>query len=145
MANEILKVPLRSWRVRWLRRLAMAGATYLLCWAVTWVFAPAALNRWWAAHHNPTGHDMRGNADPVEFRTGVPFKVAEFGYWPDSDYIPQSRWWCCVGRPWCPTPFVVTSEVAWVDSPTSGFAGTIWFIWTPFGMVQLYEQTVWAA
>ena len=138
-----MKVPPRSWRTRWLRPLAMAAATYLLCWAVTYAFAPAALNRWWAAHHNPTGRDFRGNAEPVEFRTGVPFKGEQHEYGPE--FTPQANWWCCVGPPWCPAPFVVASEVAWVDGPTSGFAGKVWFIWTPFGMVQVYERMVWAS
>lgn len=134
--------PRQFWRARWLRRLAAVIATYLLCWAVTWVFAPAALNRWWAAHHSPTGRDFWGREGPVEFRTGVPFNRSGSDYGPD--FKPEGKWWCCVGRPWCPAPFVVASEVAWVNGPLSGYAGTVYFIWTPFGLDYLAQQMVWA-
>jgi hypothetical protein len=123
--------------------VGVALAAYLFCWAITGVFAPDALNRWWAEHHSPTGLDFGGNAEPVEFRTGVPFKGEGFRYSPD--FIPEGKWWCCVGRPWCPAPFVVASEVAWVDAPLSGFAGTVWFVWTPFGMIPVYHHRVWVA
>src|SRR4051812_29143936 len=96
--------PPRPRWARWLGRLAMVAVAYLLCWALTWALAPAALDLWWAAHHSPTGRDLRGNEEPVEFRTGVPFKGTGFGYGPD--FTPQGKWWCCVGRPWCPAPFV---------------------------------------
>ncbi len=112
-------------RAKWPRRFAATLAVYLLCWSVTWAFAPAALNRWWATQHSPTGIAMAGNAGPVEFRTGVPFKGQGFEYGPD--FTPQGKWWCCVGRPWCPAPFVVASEVAWVNAPLSGYAGTMYF------------------
>jgi hypothetical protein len=145
MAESVttVKPPAPSRRATWLRRLVVVAAAYLLCWAVTWAFAPAALNRWWAAHHSPTGGDRPGHAEPVEFRTGVPFKGEGFEYGPD--FSPQGKWWCCVGRPWCPAPFVVASEVAWVDGPLSGFAGTMWFVWTPFGLVPVHERRVWVA
>jgi hypothetical protein len=135
--------PMRSRRAKWLRGLAAAVALYFLCWAATWVFAPAALNRWWATHHAPMGYDMAGNATPVEFRTGVPFKGEGFEYLPD--FAPAAKWWCCVGEPWCPAPFVVASEVAWVDGSLSGFAGEVWFIWTPFGLVKIQVRRVWVA
>lgn len=139
-----MKRVLRSRRARWLRRLTAAAAAYLLAWAATWAFAPAALNRWWAAHHSPTGYDLGGgNPSPVEFRTGVPFRGERFEYGPD--FRPQGKWWCCVGRPWSPAPFVVASEVAWLDSPLSGFAGEVWFVWTPFGLIQVHERPVWVS
>jgi hypothetical protein len=118
-------------------------AAYLLCWAVTRAFAPAALNRWWAAHRNPTGGDFRGQPEPVEFRTGVPFRGEGFAYGPD--FTPRGKWWCCIGRPWCPAPFIVAAEVAWADGPLSGFAGEVWFVWTPFGLVPVHERRVWVA
>jgi hypothetical protein len=86
---------------------------------------------------------LSGNPEPVEFRTGVPFKGEGFGYGPD--FTPQGKWWRCVGRPWCPAPFVVASEVAWVDGTLSGFAGEVWFIWTPFGMIPVHERRVWVS
>jgi hypothetical protein len=89
------------------------------------------------------GYDARGNEEPVEFHTGVPFRGAGLKYRPD--FTPQGRWWCCVGQPWCPAPFVVAAEVAWVNAPLSGYAGTVYFIWTPFGMVRTYNQHVWFA
>lgn len=128
-------------RTKWFRRLAMVLTGYLLCWAITWMFAPEALNRWWASHHTPTGRDYRGNEEPVEFRTGMSFKGERFNYGPD--FTPKGKWWCCVGHPWCPVPFVVASEIAWLDGPVSGYAGTIHFIWTPFGLVQVHEKHVW--
>src|SRR4051812_9932610 len=74
----------RSRPAKWLRRLAAAAAAYLLAWAATWAFAPAAVDRWWAAHHNPTGSDLGGgNPQPVEFRTGVHFRGERFEYGPD--------------------------------------------------------------
>jgi hypothetical protein len=139
VAEQVATVkPPRTQRAKWLRRLAAAGVVYLLCWAVTWAFAPAALNRWWAAHHSRTGSDIRGNAEPVEFRTGVPFKGEGSDYRPD--FTPKANWWYCIGRPWCPAPFIVASEVAWVDGELPAFAGEVWFIWTPFGMVPVYER-----
>ena len=133
----------RPRRVKWLSRFAATLAAYLLCWAVAWAFAPAALNRWWAARHSPIGLDMADDAEPVEFRTGVPFRGAGFDYGPA--FTPQGKWWCCVGRPWCPAPFVVASEVAWVNGPLAGYAGTVWFAWTPFGLAVVAERRVWVA
>ena len=133
----------RSRRAKRLRRLAAAAVAYLLCWAVTWAFAPAALERWWATHHRSIGCDLAGHVAPVEFRTGVAFTGEGFGYGPSP--VPKAKWWCCVGRPWCPVPFVVASEVAWVDGPLSGYAGRAWCVWTPFGLVPLAERKVWVA
>jgi len=135
--------PTRSRRAKWLRRLAAVVVVYLLCWAITWALAPDALNRWWAMHHSPTGPAFAGDAESVEFRTGVAFAGEEFEYGPSP--APVAKWWCCVGRPWCPAPFVVASEVAWVDGPLSGFAGEVWFIWTPFGLIRVHERPVWVA
>jgi hypothetical protein len=133
--------PLR--RRKWLRYSVVALGVYLLCWTITWAFAPAAINRRWGTHHSPIGGDFGGNAEPVEFRTGVPFKGERFDYGPD--FTPAGKWWCCVGQPWCPAPFVVASEVAWVNGPLSGFAGEVWFVWTPFGMIPACERPVWVA
>lgn len=140
---ETTKASPRSSRVMWLRRLAMVAAAYLVCWAITWIFAPAALDRWWDMHHRARGGDPPGPADRVEFRTGVRFKGEGFEYMPD--FSPKGKWWCCVGRPWCPAPFVVASEVAWLYGALDGFAGDVWFIWTPFGMVPVYGHKVWSA
>jgi hypothetical protein len=130
---------------KWLKYSVAALGAYLLCWSITWAFAPAAMNRWWATHHSPMGRDLGGNAEPVEFRTGVPFKKGEkwFDYGPD--FTPAGKWWCCVGQPSCPAPFVVASEVAWMNGPLSGYAGEVWFVWTPLGMIRVYERHVWAA
>lgn len=73
----------------------------------------------------------------------MPFTGAGFEYVPD--FAPRGRWWRCVGRPWCPAPFVVASEVAWVDGPLSGYAGTVYFAWTPFGLVPVAERKVWVS
>ncbi len=91
-------------RSRWAKWLIRGIALYLLCWAVTWALAPAALNRWWAEHHRPTTRDIRGNEEPVEFRTGVPFKGEKFEYGPD--FTPPRKmvvlyWEALVSSPLC--------------------------------------------
>ncbi len=86
---------------------------------------------------------MGAYREPVDFRTGIVLTGQGFHYGPHP--VPVAKWWWYVGRPWCPAPFVVASEVAWVDAPLSGFAGEVWFIWTPFGMIQVYERAVWVS
>ncbi len=61
---------------------------YLLCWGLTWAFAPAAVVRWWA-DQKATTTDHMGNVVPVEFRAGSRFVGAGFNYWPAP--IPESR------------------------------------------------------
>jgi hypothetical protein len=73
----------------------------------------------------------------------VPFKGEKFEYGPD--FTPQGKWWLCVGKPWCPALFVVASEVAQIEGPLSGFAGTVYFVWTPFGLIHVAEDSVWVS
>lgn len=130
-------------RRKWLRWLGVVVAVYLVCWAVTWALAPAAPNRWWARwaeNRQLAGPLPWGGPEPVELHTGVTFRGQGLHYEPV--FAPQGGQWCCVGRPWCPAPFVVASEVAWRTDPLAGFAGKVYFTWTPFGMVPIYERRV---
>ena len=127
-------------RRKWARRFCVVVLIYFTCWGVTWAFAPAALNRWWANHFAVSSAD---DAHEVEVLTDAAFTGHGLDFWPTP--IPQSRWWCCVGKPRCPVPFVVGSDVVWINGRLSGFGGRVWFVWTPFGLVLVGEEREWLA
>ncbi len=127
----------RRWRLS-----ARLTAGYLVCWGITWAFAPSALIRLYAAHFSTT-KDLKGNREPITFYANSRFAGQGLDFLPDP--MPVDPHWCCVGKPWCPAPFLVTSDVVYTTGPLSAGASRGWFAWTPFGLIYLGEQKRWEA
>ncbi|WP_149114649.1 hypothetical protein [Limnoglobus roseus] len=109
---------------------------------MTWAFAPPALVQFCAGHFSTT-EDFKGNVEPIAFHPNARFTGQGLNFGPEP--MPVDPHWCCVEKPWCPTPFVVVTNVATVSGPLSGWAGRVWFIWTPFGLIYIDDSPQWVA
>jgi hypothetical protein len=137
-------------RWRWVRWLLAVVVVYCVLWGITWLFAPSAVNREFAAlfeaewdrKNNRHPDEFRGKErEPGEFRTDCRFVGEGLHFWPDP--IPDRDRFCCVGRPVVPAPLVVRTEDGWVADANDGAAGCVTWIWTPWAVYPIQDHSAW--
>jgi hypothetical protein len=126
------------WR-RCRRGITFALLVYLAVWGITWLFGPKAVTREIAAYHSKT--TAHGEVISVPFYANCEFSGTKWDYGPNP--IPDTQYWCCIGRPVAPVPLVVTSEFSFVKGGLDAGAGQATFLWTPWHVYHLDTEWVW--
>ncbi|SRR5579885_616446 len=134
--TQLCRCPWRKWG-RWLAFVALA---YLVLWGVTWLFGPNAVVRLFASHY-ATKTDSDGKQIPIEFHTDAKFAGEAMNFFPDP--VPEVSPWCCVGSPSVLAPFLITTKFAYHLGPFAGGGGYVVFLWTPWGLYEVYHKYEW--